>query len=214
MALKKYVKHAKRVYKGGKSAIALAKAAYKGFKYIKGLVNAEKKYYDKIINLTPNWNGAIVHLSDIAQGDSNNARNGNSILLRSIYLDLSISIGGGATNSQVRIALIMDTMQTGTPPLVNDIYEYVGSVNNVNSPLNIDKAGRYKVLKDMRCSLNNVGLSTTFRRSYKKLYHHVKFTGASGADEYKNNLWLVVLTNESTATPTVTGVTRLGFYDN
>jgi len=196
------------------SVAQLAKKAWDATRYIKGMINCEKHYKDTTISETPLQAGTITHLTSITQGDDQGQRQGNSILMRSIYADLSLSIGAGGTNSQVRVAIVLDTMNTGTAPTVAQIYQTVGTVNAVNSPLNRDNAGRFSVLFDRRVSLNNVGKATCFIRKYLKTYHHIKYTGSAGTDEFKNNVWLVCLCNEATVAPAVTGICSVGFYDN
>lgn len=196
------------------SVAEIATKALKATHYIKGMINCEKHYKDTVISLAPLQAGTITHLTDISQGDDAGQRTGSTVLLRSIYLDLSAAIGSGPTNTHLRLAVVMDTMQTGTPPTVAQIYQTVGTLNAPCSPLNSDNAGRFKILYDKRMLLNTSGSSTAFIRKYIKLYHHIRYTGPNGTDEYKNNIWLVCLCNEATTPPSINGISRLGYYDN
>ena len=93
------------------SAMQMAAKALRATRYIKGLVNSERMYYDRAITL-----GSIKSqnftLTNLSQGDQVGQRTGNSILLRSIYFRGYIQINPSVTlNTRISIALVKDTMQ-------------------------------------------------------------------------------------------------------
>lgn len=178
---------------------------------LKGLINVEKKKFD-IVNTGANIlnSGSITHLTAIAQGDTDQNRNGNSVFVRSVNLKGTLNIHASAANSWLRMSLIMDTQQIAdTAPAFADIYEST----DVNSHLNNLTVGRFKVLASKTYALDAVN-------SNKILYlnvpmrHHVRYNGTAGTDQQKGALYLVFVSNEGTNGPLITHETRVSFHDN
>ena len=127
----------KKYSAGDMAALALRKV-----KYIAGLINVEKKKTDIVVGMTPDSTSVEVeYLSDIAQGDTVGARNGNSILVKGLRLSGDMSIHASATNTIVRLMVIRDTQQVAdTSVSCVDVLD--ASVSKyVHAPLNDNTVG-------------------------------------------------------------------------
>ena len=111
---------------------ALARSAYYGVRYIKGLVNSEMLHNNGTATISPDNTGTIIPLTSIAQGDSSSGRTGNSILLKNIFLRIAANNNTAQANTFYRIIVFQDLQQVGdTNPAVSDVLESV----NYLSPL-------------------------------------------------------------------------------
>lgn len=216
MAFKKFVKHAKRVYSGAKSAISLAKTAYAGVKYIKGLVNAEKHYHDTSGNTTANTTGSLVALSQIAVGDNRITRTGNSILCKGIYIRGRVAMDPLISNTTARMIVVMDTMNTGTAPTADQIVENLGTNLAPFQMADGGQFGRFKILKSQLFTMSNQGKGICPFSQFLKLDTHIKYTGILNTDYFKNNMFVLFLSDQTAGvnTPTFNWISRLYFYDN
>ena len=78
------------------NAMQLASAAWRGVRYVKGLVNSEM-FHNTIDNTNnPTPLGTIVPLTNIAIGDSAVTRTGNSLFVRSIVMNMNCSQNASA----------------------------------------------------------------------------------------------------------------------
>lgn len=197
----------------------LATKALAGVSYIKSMINAEAHYHP--VTSGPNsidYNGTLLALSSIDVGDTNATRTGNSILLKNQLINYNISMDTTVANCTVRLIVFMDTMNLGTAPAVGDVLETVGSVQATLTPLDRVYAisGRFKILSDRRFLLSNNGKNASYFKWYKTFDKtHIKYTGTSGTDEGKNQIYLIMISNLVTSNlPLVTVNSRLVFYDN
>ena len=70
------------------NVLDIATKAWEGVKLLRELVNAEKKFFDQSSVGNISWNGAVIHLTNITQGDLSNQRNGKSVLLNGFLMRL------------------------------------------------------------------------------------------------------------------------------
>jgi len=192
----------------------VAKAAWQGVKYIRGLVNSEMLKVDS----NPTLSGVqsrITLLNGMSQGDGANTRSGNSILVRNITIKGFMEINGAVTgNTRIMIALVQDSQQiSDTLPTVGDIF---ASATNPYSLLNTGNLGRFKVLKRWHYNLTPVagGQNVKALEYYKSVYFHTRYNGASTTDIQKNGLYLVYITSENTNHPNIDMNVRVGYHDN
>lgn len=198
----------------------LAYKAYNGVRYLKSLVNAEKQYKDQaVINTTLDSTGSVTLLSGIAQGDDTGNRTGNSVLLKTLYLQM-VAYRAAANATQVnygRIIIVKDLENTGTAPTVADFFQNTGA-NMIIEPLNVDHTPRYQVLKDIRLTLLKTQTDGKILTCFKKFGSstHLKFTGPNIGDVYKNAIYLIAVGDQASGSnpPVLTVNTRLGYYDN
>lgn len=202
-------------YKRRYNAQQLARYAYSGVKYLKGIINSEKKHFTTQFSAaTVSGSGAMVSLQDMAQGDTNITRNGNSILVRGVYLFFKTIINPSVTTvTQVRYILVQDNQQVGdTGPSVTDLLQDASYL----SMLNTNTAGRFKILWSKLYSLSvaAAGSPSVITKKYINLKHHIRYNGSGSGDIQKGGLYLLCISSESSNTPTVNGNIRLTYYDN
>lgn len=196
----------------GARAGGLAYRAYQGVKKIQRLINVEKKYFDTSAGTQPSSTGTVISLSNIAQGDDYNNRDGHSILAQSIYFKARVGMNSTSPYSWVRLILFADNDQRGTDPAVTDLLE----TSDVNSPLQHDVNRRFNIIMDKEVSLSNTGTQAVFIKKFIKYNQHLKYTGTAGTDAsaQEGNLFLLLISSESTLVPIVQWYNRLRFTDN
>lgn len=213
----------KRFYEATKTnnAWTMAKKAWSGVKHMKEMINSERHIYQLNNTLSPfssetvNYNGKIFHVSNINQGDGLGQRSGNSIL--SSGISMRANIKGNFTTldtQQFRLLYFMDTMNTGTQPTPGDVLQNVGSEIATMSALNQTAAGRYKILKSSLYNLNKNGRMSIAIKDYIKIKKHIKYTSTAGSDEWKNQIYFMVISNVASDDPLFDYVCRFYFYDN
>ena len=190
----------------------MAMGALKGVAYLKGLVNSEMYKYDGNNNFSPTTSGSITALTSIAQGDGVAARTGNSLLVKSVYINFNCINNASATNGTIITSwLIMDTQQVGdTSPAFTDIF----TATNVNAILSPESVGRFKILRRDNIVLSPNGVATKQFKIYKRMLHHVRFNGVNSTDIQKGGLYWVVCSNQAVNAPTVTYQFRVAYHDN
>lgn len=186
--------------------------------YLAGMVNSEKMYFDTTASANYDFSGAVVPITNIAAGDDEGNRTGNSILGKSIYFQLTASKLTANTNptNNVRIIIVQDKLNTGTAPTWGDLIATgnLGTGYAVLSPLNIDHTVRYKILMDKRMTLSTNGTQGTISRKYIKMHTHINYTGTAATDYYKNNIYVFIISDQSTSAPLVNFIARFAYHDN
>lgn len=190
-------------------------------------INTEAKYLDTSGGLAPTLAApSIVNLSLMAQGLTDKTRIGNSLLAKSIQvrirLVLTNEISGvyGSPYSSIRVMLIVDKLQGGTPPTIAQIMESTSS--NI-SMANKNYTDRFTIVKDKMCNFSpNWGTGSTTPtqavcdfKFFKPLDFHIRYlgTGSANADAGPNQLYLICWPHHSIGC-SFTYYTRLNFTDN
>lgn len=201
------------------SALDLAKKALTATQYIKGMINCEKKYHLAYTNIAPNTGGSLACLSQIAQGDTASTRDGNSILARSILLNIDVAKNTNATDTKCRIILFQDVGYSVDAATLqgSDILDssLMGTSYAPMAPVAQKTNGRFKVLRNWSFTLNSTLLNKRIHE-YVKIYTHIKYDGtdATTTSMNKNQFYLLFVSDQDTYMPGVELVTKLGFYDN
>ncbi len=177
-------------------------------------LNVESKYSDVTVSLTPNNNYGFTLLNGIPQGDSATDRDGHSVKITSIDIQLYATIHASASTTFVRVALVLDRMPDQAAPGATDVF----NVNNVNSFPNVDNSPRFEIIWDKQLGLNSLWKTFHFPGlSYSsdlELHTHYNGSGSGVTAITQNSLWLVTFSSEATNTPTVGGYTRIRYVDN
>lgn len=195
------------------NAMQLAAKAWKGVRYIRGLVNSEMFYKDTTATIGGAQSG-ITSLTDIAVGDGTSSRTGNSILLRSIYIRGYVELNPAVTlDTRITIALVQDKQQVSdTSPTVAQIFT---STTDAQSTIQRDTGiGRFKILWRKTFVLTPGNNNARLLQKYMKVYSHVRYNGTATSDIQKNGLYLVQINSESTNFPVATFNCRVGYHDN
>jgi hypothetical protein len=196
------------------SAIQLASKAVAGVRYLKGLVNAELHKFDLTGSASISTAGNVFNLVNIANGDTDSDRTGNSIFVRYVNAGGMLQLNSSADNTAVRIMLVIDKQQVGDNlPTVTDILETVSSPTAPYSKLNSETAGRFTILSSRVYILNTERPSCSWFIK-KSMRHHVRYNGTTGADIQKGGLYILAISSEATNSPAMNRNVRLSFYDN
>lgn len=199
------------------STAQLASIAFQKVKYLAGMINSEKHVHDVQIN-NATTSGSVLALSNVAQGDTDSTRTGNSFLAKSIYAQLQLVGNVNQIVTQVRLMIVRDNQQVGdSAPTVANILD-ASAISYLQAPLSSEEKGRFTVLHD---SLNVLSqkFTTDTPLKTKKIWcpmnKHIRFNGTGASDIQKNGLYLVII-HDATSTnyPTIYGNSRLSFYDN
>lgn len=189
----------------------MAYSAYKGVRYITGLVNSEVFKHDITYSTPIDNTGVLIPLTSLAEGNGDDDRTGNSIFVRSVNIDGSLAISGD-NNTIVKLALIKDTQQqSDTVPSFTDVYESA----SINTHLNSNTVGRFSVLASRYYTLN------VFASQQRKIYlnkamrMHVRYNGPNGTDIQRNGLYLALISNQTSINAPYTGMhIRVSYHDN
>lgn len=191
-----------------------ARWAYRQIVKLKGLVNSEmyKKDNQDAGTFILNNNAYSVHLTNIAIGDGDSDRTGNSIYVRCLNLRGQLIYNSTGTDPQfVRIALVLDKQQIAdTPPTYTDVYNGA----DYNAHLNPDTVGRFKVLFSRTYSLDSVNAITKSVTFNKPMKHHVRYNGTTINDIQKGGLFLIACSSEPTNGPKLIWDCRTSYHDN
>ncbi len=176
-------------------------------------LNVESKFADTTVSTTPSSTMAYTVLNAINEGDTGSTRDGASIKMTSIDIQLYGQLHASATLTFVRVALILDTMPDGANPGASEVF--VSS--NVNAFPYVPNSERFQILWDYRFFLNSVYRTAVFPITFSQdieLHTHYKGTGSGVADITQNALFLAYASSESTNTPSVGGFVRVRYVDN
>lgn len=179
------------------------------------LVNAEPKFVDSLAQTLSivTTAGQLQLLTGIAQGSTDQTRNGNSVLGKDLTVNFSSFAHATPTDcTHIRLLIICDKQNDGADPTVSQIFATTG----VNSPLNKDFSARFVILKSLYQSLSpsgNLGQSGKF---FLRIPFHIRYDGALAtvASCKENQLYFVVLSSQTTNGPTIQWSARFNFYDN
>lgn len=201
----------------GKTTRSIATKALKAAKNARSLIDASKYFIDVTgSGVTMSNNGTITLLTPIAQGDDVNNRSGNSVLAKSFRFsyDITQNTAAGQTSQMARVLIVSDKLQTGTAPTPAQILQTLGNANAVNSPINVDALPRFSVLYDRRHSLESNGDIRQHGMCRKHFSKRISYTGAATTDTYKNNIYLLVLSDVAANDPLMNYSSRVGYLDN
>lgn len=205
-------KRGKRTYSSTLGHVKrVAGNAFRMARFLKNVVNAEKNYLDTDISANYSTTATITDLTSMAEGDDQGARQGRSILAKSVFMRGYLNMSSAATATSVRLMIVMDTMNQGDAPTYTDIV----SANAIAAPLNISAyPGRYRILYDKQFLLSINGTRMRQIYCFKKLNNHIRFEGTGANTSTRNSLYFICVSSEATNTPAISGYARVGYYDN
>lgn len=195
----------------------VANAAYKGVKYLEGLINVESHFHDGSVSSQEiTTTASEFSFTKIAIGDTNGTRTGNSILLKWIKCHAHLIKNGGVTVEQVRIVIVVDKQQIADTSVVFGDVVDTSLGNALIGPYKKVNAGRYNVIYDKLVTLHSnkpQAVLKIFRRMPKKF--HVRYNGSNDTDIQKNGIYMFMISSSATPSgPTVDLHHRTKFYDN
>lgn len=190
-----------RIAAGAGATATLAKAIAP----VVAAINTESKYYDSQTNgvaYNPGTADYILNLTQgIAQGLTDQARIGNSVLAQNIALKLMLTQNFTTVTSQARFARVVllcwkENLQDN-PPTAAKIFEFP---TLIHSAFNKDYTDQMVIIKDkiipMNANMSYSGIQAGhFLKIFKKLDFHMRWDAASTTDGTVNHLYLVIRGN-------------------
>ena len=193
------------------STAQLARTAYRGVKYIRGLVNSETFKHDVTGTFDVNNAWSVTPLNQVPVGDTKDARTGNSILQKSLMRRMRITKHSSAAHTVFRYLLIVDKQQVAdTNPTGANVFELN---NNIDSLLSRDTCGRFTILVDKTITLSEDKPIYHLER-FHRLSSHARFNGTATTDIQRNGLYFFIMSDQATYSPTFDYYFRLTYHDN
>jgi len=170
--------------------------------------------------------GAVTHITNIAQGDTQGTRTGNSINVTGIDISghfISVSTDFVAT-AFLRVALVQDREQVAdTNPTVANIF---ATGDPTQALPNLDTLERFKILwlspvmNAWQMVLDSDRLVAGAVPTHKGTFNHswkgnlkVSYNGTAGTDIQKNGLYFCYLTSSGVTTFDANGNARICYTD-
>lgn len=181
---------------------------------VKKLINVE--YFSKRTSFTvdPNTTGAVVALTNIAQGSDKDERQGNKLRVKRLSLGGVITLHASATDSRVRMTIIRDNNGSTTQPAITDLFGTVADhFNNSIKTGDPQSNSRFSVLWDKMLIVNS-DTPTKQLKYAMELDHHVFYTGTASTDEGKGHMYLFISSSEATNDPVVAIKAQVWYIDN
>jgi len=187
----------------------------------------EKKYVDVSLAITNNADagtGGVVHLTQVAQGDTQSTRTGNAINLTDIKIGFQWDRGTTITagiNAHVRFAVVVDREQVAdTVPTAAAIFT---SADPINPRPNLANLERFRILYvspqiDPLMAVLDTDITSPPQRSNLMEYSwsgnlKVAYNDTASTDIEKNGVYFVILTANSGDTIDTSGTCRIGYTD-
>ena len=142
----------------------------------------EDKYHNRRVNVGATFAGSLTELADIPQGDEDIQRNGDSVFLKILHLNMVVfnRSANAAEEQYVRVIVIND--KDNSIINVSDFWsaEYLGVANAPLGFKNHDKRFQSKVLYDTMMVMPAVGGGSIQKRQVKiPLKFHTQYEAAS-----------------------------------
>ncbi len=219
---KSYKRRSRRRYGRAHSALDIASKSLAVAYGVKRLMNVEQKFLDTQGTGTevPNAAGVIVQLTNVAQGDTDQTRDGAQIKLMSFSFKANVSVdaSGSASGTLVSVFLIEDKQTNSAIYTTANLLVDATAGDSLVSPLNLDNKFRFRVIKRWKSYVNLTGKSSFQIDYYKRFGNNMKirYDGNAGdiTDLASKSLSLLFISSEATNTPQVTFHARLRYVDN
>lgn len=172
----------------------------------------ELKYYSNSGNVTVDYSGAVYPLTNIPQGDSDTARDGDAFIPTSIQLRYNVTVAD-ATNL-VRVMVVRYNNYISGDISVNSVLQTIGSFEAPITAYSFDNRQNFTVIYD-KChaldtynSIQSVDLSLPLA---KKTVQYAAASSTAGTNRY----WLLVISDSAAAThPSIKYYIRVQFTDS
>lgn len=183
--------------------------------YLKKVINVEYKRSLDAGTVNPSTTGDIRQMCDVAQGDSFDARDGNSVKWVHANMKGFVTKHTSATQTTVRIMLLLDKQPNGALPTLAQVLDNTYSFEPTLRPLNVNFGSRFVLLASKMLTVDTNMPRRQFKW-FKKISHHTKYNGATSAitDVNTNSLVMVSVSSEATNTPTIDYNMQSRFIDN
>jgi len=201
-------------------AYSLAQRSIAGLNQIRKYINIEEKFLDVSSSLSPDQNGSLAALTQLAQGTTMNTRVGNSIRVQRLSIMGRVAVNSSVTSfSMVRVLVFRDMEGQGTAPAMSDVLESVGSTSAPRQPYDWLNRKRFSIVADWYFPVTvNSGGSTSVREFTldEPFTKHVLYRGtsAAAASDGEGTIYIGAVSDEATNTPTVAFTSRITYTDD
>lgn len=205
--LEKGYRRRKRIY------MPAARQLWRDIKYLKSVVNVERKYLDSTFNTTVSTTENFQLLNGMTQGTSGITRTGQSIKIVSCFVRFYMTMNSAATTTQVRIFILKDSQPNAAVPTAANLLQ---DSTNILSPLLIAFGRRFKIFYDRMIRLDTNKLNQELKYYLRLRFHTEYGTGNTGtiSDISKNSLYIMLVSDQAVNLPTVQFWARVRFIDN
>lgn len=205
----------KKFRKSASSASAKATKALSLARSVASKVNVEYKTNDSTSNLGVGTTAQTIHLTGLTKGDDYNNRDGRSVCYKSIEMDIYTVMHASASATVVRYILVLCKNGLSAPSF-SSIFD-TSSAQAIIAHRNLNNRKNYTILWDKLEFMDSASHKQCIDSKFKKLNMHTIFNAGNAGDITdieSNALYLVMVSNEATNTPTVYYNVRLRFVDN
>lgn len=189
----------------------LAKDVY----MLKNLINTEFKVLDVTVNQTIDTSADFFLLNGAQKGDNIDSRDGRSLRVKSLQLDINLFQDASSSASQTRLVLFIDKQANSAVPAFADIFQ--SNIFTMLTPRNLDNRKRFVILKEWSIS-QTLGTNNIVRKKYyKKMDMKTIYDDSDAgtiADIATNSLYLMAISTESINSPALKVYSRIRFIDN
>jgi len=206
-------RYRRRRYQRPISYRQIGQKVWRDVKYLKSIVNVERKYLDTNASPDPSNTATITLLNGMAPGTTAITRNGQKIKCSSFTFNAFTTIASAAQATMVRAMIVIDHQPNAAAFAATDLL----ATSSVTGVRNVSNGKRFTVIMDKRISLSVNGPSQYHITKFQKLNFHTEYnTGTAGtiADITRNALFLFLISSEATNTPDFSYSFRLRFIDN
>lgn len=186
----------------------------KDVKMLKGLINTEFKFNDRLVSNNILDTGEFILMNGIAQGTNDNERIGNTMRIKSVEYRIIVQHNIGATDqTYFRCILFVDLESDGADPTLAEVLQ--NTTVPIVSPRNLNNRNKYLILKDQVLKLNDDN-PNGYIEVYKKLNLKTTYdaAGATIAAIANHPIYLLVLSNHPSNGPTMNSYSRIRYVDN
>ncbi len=201
----------------GSMVMSDAQWALKKVATLKSLLNVEYKHHNiQGIATSITDAGILTNCSLLSQGDNSTTRDGGSVKFTSLRFAYNIKMNASATNTTVRIMIVHDKQTNQAQFALADLLFDATTVDNIQSPPNINNASRFNILYDRLHTLSAASTTNVQRVIHKKLNMKTRYDAAVGdiTDLTQDSISLVFIADEVTNDPGITFNYRSRFIDN
>jgi len=200
-------------------AYSLAKRTWSGLNAVRRLINIEEKYSDTSLSQSPDTNGTVACVTQLAQGVTMTTRVGNSVKIQSLECWGRVAVNSAVTTfSLCRVVVLRDMEGQGTAPTCADIFESVGTSAAPRQAFDWLNRKRFAILYDELVALTpTTGANSVTTYHYRvPLEKHVLYRGttAAAASDGEGSIYIATISDEATNVPSVNTNVRIVYTDD
>lgn len=204
-----FKKNNKKYNKNPNSTRNLAIRALSKVNKLRSNLDIEYKFKDSDSFGTVGTTAAFGNIAAIAEGDTNQTRNGRSVKMTSVYSRGTVRYNTSAT-TETTFRIIIFAWFDEAAPTASDI------LTDTAEPMSFFRVSdrkQYRVLFSKFITLDSQRPLVKWR-SFKKLNMKQIFGGAASTDYKTGSIHMMVISSDATNQPTYDWVSRVRYVDN